>query len=285
MSNSGLRSERNRAPRPRLSALGVLGELLVTAGLFTFAFLGWQLWLNDIILGSAQRDQALMLSEKFLNAASPEKPGSATKVSVSPSPSSFDSGALGAGSSGAGSVGDAGMTAGHPGSAMTTAVAGSDQKFANVYIPRFGDDYVRTIAEGVDTGVALRSGIGHYPGTQMPGEIGNFALAAHRTTFGAPFNRMASLQLGDRIYVQTASGWYTYVFRSMEYVQPRDVAVTAPVPQRAGLAAQDRILTMTSCNPQLSAAERIVAYSVFDSWQSLTAGAPAPVRALAEGRN
>ena len=34
---------------------------------------------------------------------------------------------------------------------------------------------------------------------------------------------------------------------------------------------------MTSCNPRFGAQERIIAYSVFDSWQPLSAGPPAPI--------
>ena len=41
-------------------------------------------------------------------------------------------------------------------------------------------------------------GIGHYPGTKMPGEVGNFAVAAHRTTWGKPFNRIAELHVERR---------------------------------------------------------------------------------------
>ena len=221
--------------------------------MFVFLFLGWQLWLNDVIVGAEQNMQAVKLGQTFTRQASP------LGVPV-PVPS-------------------AGF-----GVPVITAVGAPDEKFATVYIPRFGADYVRTVAEGVDTRVALKSGIGHYPGTQMPGEIGNFALAAHRTTFGAPFSRIASLELGDKIYIQTADGWYIYSFRSMEYVRPTSVAVTAPVPQQTGIRPADRVLTMTSCNPQLSAVERIVAYSIFDSWQPLSAGVPDAVKALAEGK-
>jgi sortase A len=122
-----------------------------------------------------------------------------------------------------------------------------------------------------------KNGIGHYPGTQMPGEIGNFAVAAHRTTHGAPFKQLATLQVGDKIYVQTADGYYTYAFRGLEYVRPNGVGVLDPVPQFAGIAPTDRILTMTSCNPMFSASERIIAYSSLESWQPISAGPPAAI--------
>ena len=227
--------------RARISTVGVIGELLVTAGVLVFLFLGWQLWLNDIMVGSAQQNDAIAFSRELESAVPPAAPR------------------------------DPGTEFGEP---VVSPVPAETVAFANIYVPRFGADYARTIAEGVNASTVLRAGVGHYPGTQMPGEVGNFAVAAHRTTYGAPFNRIAELTVGDRIYVQTAAGWYTYVFRSLEYVLPEAIEVLEPVPHGSGVAASERIITLTSCNPMLSAAERIVAYGVFADWQPASAGPP-----------
>jgi sortase A len=153
-------------------------------------------------------------------------------------------------------------------------------QFAVMYVPRFGSDYARSISEGVGTTDVLdKNGIGRYPGTQMPGAVGNFAVAAHRTTHGAPFKQLATLQVGDKIYVQTKDGYYTYDFRGLEYVRPSGVGVLDPVPQEAGTAPTDRVLTMTSCNPMFSADERIIAYSVLESWQPTSVGPPPAILA------
>ena len=56
------RSSDRRKRRP-VSVVGVLGELLITAGVFVLLFLGWQVWLNDIIEGAAQDKQAQQLSQ------------------------------------------------------------------------------------------------------------------------------------------------------------------------------------------------------------------------------
>jgi sortase A len=237
------------ARRPRVGVVGVLGELLITAGVFVLLFIGWQVWLNDLVLGNEQGNDALRFSQE-LESDAPAEPAPAA---------------------GAVSYGDP----------VVTAVAAPTEKFATIYIPRFGSDWVRTIAEGTGVSDVLKTGVGHYPGTQMPGEVGNFAVAAHRTTWGGPFKPIADLKVGDRIYVQTADGWYTYVFRTLEYVRPTAIEVIEPVPQTEGITATDRVLTMTSCNPLLSAAERIVAYSTLDSWQPLSAGAPAEIAELA----
>lgn len=237
--------------RGRVSIVGILGELLITAGAFIFLFLGWQLWLNDIIVGNEQQTEALAFSDELGGAVEP-----------APTPEAAPE---------------------EYGDPVVAPAVSETTQFANMYVPRFGADYVRTVAEGVSAANVLKTGIGHYPGTQMPGEVGNFAVAAHRTTYGKPFNLIGDLRVGDRIYVQTSDGWYTYVFRSLEYVLPTGVGVLDPVPQVADLAPEQRILTMTSCNPMLSDAERIIAYSVFESWQPVSAGAPAEIAALVNG--
>jgi sortase A len=249
------RRGRRRRERQRVSIIGVAGELLVTAGVLVFLFLGWQLWLNDVIVGDQQNTAAAELGQSW-TADVPTVPTVPDDATTQP------------------------VAYGEPVVATAPAEA---TKFAIMYIQRFGADYARSIAEGVGTVRVLnKNGVGHYPGTQMPGQVGNFAVAAHRTTYGAPFNLIATLRVGDRIYVQTEQGYYTYVYRNTEYVYPSGVGVKDPVPQSKTPATTDRLLTMTSCNPKLSAAERIVAFSVFDSWQPLSAGPPAEIAALVQ---
>jgi sortase A len=237
-------------PRPRRGAfiLSVIGELFLTAGVISFLFLGWQLWLNDIIVGNEQRSNAIELVDQWRAEGSPTVP-------TVPGAEDTD-------------YGDPVVaSAPRPGAA-----------FATLYVPRFGDDYVRVIGEGVGLTSVLnnpRLGVGHYPDTQLPGEVGNFAVAAHRTTYGAPFNKIADLRVGDKIYVQTRDGWYTYGFRTLEYVRPTGVGVLEPVPQAPGTPALDRVITLTSCNPMFSAAERIIAYGVLEHWQPASVGPPA----------
>ena len=51
----------------------------------------------------------------------------------------------------------------------------------------------------------LAQGIGHYVGTAMPGEIGNFATAGHRATHGEPLRNIDQLEKGDQVIVETAT--------------------------------------------------------------------------------
>lgn len=242
------------APRPRakrrpVSLIGVVGELFISAGVLVLLFLGWQLWLNDLLVGNQQNTQASRLSETW------GKSEAAAPVGAQPL---------------------------EPGEPVVAVAPVNAEQFATLIVPRFGADYQRPIAEGIGTDDVLDVGVGHYPGTQMPGGVGNVALAAHRTTWGAPFSNIADLQVGDDIYIETQDGWYRYVFRSLEYVPPTGVGVLDAVPQVPSASPKDRLLTMTSCNPKFSAAERFIAYSVFDTWYPRAGGPPAEIASLAQ---
>ncbi|MCU1505616.1 MAG: class sortase [Microbacteriaceae bacterium] len=251
------RHEARRPPvRGRVSVIGIIGEILITGGVLVFLFLGWQLWLNDLVVGADQNKAGVALSHSW-SAATPVHQAPTPEVSTPTVSTPKDYGVP-----------------------VVAKAPANARKFAVMYVPRFGADYARSVSEGVGTTDVLdKNGIGHYPGTQMPGQVGNFAVAAHRTTHGAPFKQLATLQVGDKIYLQTADGYYTYDFRGLEYVRPTGVGVLDAVPQSPRVAATDRVMTMTSCNPMLSAAERIIAYAVFESWQPTSAGPPTAIAA------
>jgi sortase A len=151
------------------------------------------------------------------------------------------------------------------------------ETFGIIYIPRFGSDYSRPIVQGTGLDVLDNLGLGHYENTAMPGEIGNFAIAGHRQTHGAVLDKIHLLEPGDKIYVQTKEGFYAYVFRNTQIVLPDAADVLAPVPMDTKASPTERILTMTSCNPQFGSQERIIAYSTMESWQPLSAGPPAEI--------
>ena len=97
----------------------------------------------------------------------------------------------------------------------------------------------------------LAKGPGHYPGTPLPGQIGNAAIAGHRTTHGAPFFRINELAKGDQIKITTLTGTYTYVVTQDPFpVDPTDFGVVANTP--------DAELTLTSCHPRYSASQRLI---------------------------
>src|SRR5699024_1745809 len=79
--------------------------------------------------------------------------------------------------------------------------------------------------------------------------------------YGKPFNQIAELRPGDEIIVQTKDGFYTYTFRNFDIILPDAVEVLSPVPDEPEYNGKDRILTMTACNPTVSARERYGAYA------------------------
>jgi sortase A len=239
---------RRKRPRRRVSVLGVLGELLITTGTFVLLFLVWQLWFNDLVVDSHLREESLQQSSTWQGNASTAEPGTPNEPPVMDAP---------------GATGDV---------------------FGLMIIPRFGDTYYKPIAQGTGTSQVLNKGeIGHYPTSSMPGAVGNFAVAAHRTSYGKPFNGLSNLRVGDHIFIETQDGWYQYAFRNLEYVRPTGVVVIAPVPQNSGATPEDRIMTMTSCNPLFSAAERIIGYSVYESFYPRVGGPPDEIAATVAG--
>lgn len=246
-------------PRPprrrRPTFFGVLGEILITAGIITLLYVGWQMWIGDLIYGAQRNATGQELSEEWAQAAPAPTSEPTASSSASPTPAAVEP--------------------------VVLPEPADGEVFGIMHIPRFGADYQVPMAGGVSRPVTLDPiGIGHYPGTKMPGEVGNFALAAHRTTYGKPFNRIAELRVGDAIVVETPDGWYTYRFRTLEYVTPTEVEVLSPVPQAPDTPAGSRYITLTSCSPMFAMTERIVAYGVFDSFTPRTAGPPA---SLTEG--
>jgi sortase A len=148
--------------------------------------------------------------------------------------------------------------------------------FAIVRIPRFGANFARPLYEGTARDV-LQRGVGHYVGTALPGEVGNFAMAGHRTTYGKPFNRIAELKQGDAVLVETRDTWFVYRVTGHEIVPPNQVSVLLPVPNEPDAEPTAAVLTMTSCHPEFSARERYVVHAELEQTYPHAQGVPADV--------
>ena len=117
-----------------------------------------------------------------------------------------------------------------------------------IKIPALGLDTV--VVEGV-TPSALRAGAGHYPQTPLPCEQGNVSIAGHRTTYGRPFGNVDQLKPGDTIELTTPIGGCVYQVAKAPYVvAPSDLGVIDPTGERS--------LTLTTCHPKGSAAQRLI---------------------------
>jgi sortase A len=130
------------------------------------------------------------------------------------------------------------------------------QVMAQIQIPAIGvNQYVVSGTNESD----LELGPGHYIGTAMPGQAGNVAIAGHRTTHGAPFNRLAELAVGDPIYLTDLSGQrLTYIVAVTPFaVSPYNVSVLNYF--------GDSRLTLTTCNPEYSARQRLIVVAGFQS--------------------
>ncbi|GAA4162551.1 hypothetical protein GCM10022286_21610 [Gryllotalpicola daejeonensis] len=233
-------------PRRRVSLLGVFGELLITAAVLVLLFIGWQNVFNSWVLNGQQNGAAQDLGRQWL-----EQSGGQTSAATG------------------GDDGSAGQTSVGPAANLPVEKEPSNgQPIAVMYVPRFGTDWKRTVREGTGLDVLNSStaGVGHYASTGMPGAVGNFAVAAHDTGYGSTFLHMQNLRIGDKIYVQTKDGFYTYAFRNYEYVQPTQVSVLAPVPNATDAKASDRIITLTTCNPPYHTVERLISYGVLESF-------------------
>ena len=148
------------------------------------------------------------------------------------------------------------------------------QGFAILYLPRFGPGYHEVIVQGVAE-ADLEKGPGHYPGTALPGQIGNFVVSGHRTTYGAPFNQLGELHRGDPIVVETAAAYYTYRVTSSQVVLPTDLAVIAPVPGHPGVRPARAEITLTTCDPEFSASHRLVVHGLLAARRPRLGGPPA----------
>ncbi|HJQ96405.1 MAG TPA: sortase [Acidimicrobiia bacterium] len=119
--------------------------------------------------------------------------------------------------------------------------------FGRIEIDKIGLDAV--LFEGVDRDT-LKLGPGHMPDTPLPGQPGNAVISGHRTTYGRPFFDVDQLVVGDTIEIETALGMNIYAIRQILVVAPTDVWVTD--------AIDGAWLTLTTCNPKFSAAERLI---------------------------
>lgn len=235
-----------RKKRNPLRVTQVIGELFIVAGLALLGYIVWQPWHTTVVVQGEQRHISENLRSDW--AAPTPEPG-------------------------------AGEAPEYDGTVPIVAQHGDNEDFAVLYVPAFAVGFANVMSEGVSPWGVLNvdeKGVGRYASTQPIGEYGNTAFAAHRSgAFTAPFRELDALRVGDPLFIETAEGWYTYRYRSSEYVFPDETDVLAPFPRLEGVPGEDRILTLTSCHPKnLGISERLIAYSVFESFQPHSHGIP-----------
>jgi sortase A len=259
--------------------LGSVGRFFITSGIVVLLFVGYQLWGTGLQEAAAQGSLDSEFDELLGDLEDPgtaAAPATTTTTTVAPSTSAVSA-------------------------TSTTTVPPSTTTTTSNTIPVFEDDLAealyrdggeaiaRIIAPSIDIrkvvveGVKvedLRNGPGHYRATVLPGQAGNSGIAGHRTTYGAPFNRIDELVPGDEINVRTVQGFFTYRvipageafaadrlppnvdFRVPEGDEDLGHIIVGPEATWVLGDFGDNRLTLTACHPKYSARQRIIVAAV-----------------------
>lgn len=205
-----LRIRRRRSPSPRTcSLLSWGGRLFVFIGILTLGWVGFTLLDSKLYQANEHRrfENQLQAAEPLISSGEPDSlpllsPDLANAKAVDPESPGIDA-------------------AGSP--------------LGRIEISTIG--LTAMILEGTDT-ATLRRAVGHIPGTSLPGQEGNVALAGHRDTFFRPLRKIRE---NDEITLTTLYGSYRYRVESTRIVEPEDTAVLNE--------SDEATLTLVTCYP------------------------------------
>ena len=198
------------------------GELCLTVGVILLLFIAYLFWGTAWLASNAQHAFASQLNRQWARAGSPSG-----QFDGRPDPLHLVTG----------------------------------QPFAFIRIPSFGKNWRFTIVQGTSL-AQLNVSPGHVPDTQLPGQLGNFAVAGHRVTAGNPFWSEPSMRNGDLIYVDTQANTYTYRVIGKQWVSPADLGVLDPVPGHPRARPTRRLITLITCDPAWTGTHRVIVTGV-----------------------
>lgn len=232
--------------------LSGLGRVLIIAGVLVLGFVGYQLWGTSVEASRGQSDLKVSLAADLGES-------DVSRVDLTDLTKA--------------------LAKNEPETAPAIEAPPEGEALGVISIPRI--DLKQIVISGVSR-ADLKKGPGHYPGTPMPGQAGNAAIAGHRTTYGAPFNRIDELIPGDEIVVSTRQGEFTYQVipapgqteQAWFAVKPNQVEVLDNM--------GDNRLTLTACHPKYSAKERIIVQAVLKTPAAKTAVAAVPASKAAK---
>lgn len=282
------RWERPPEPRDWRWVVGHFGRALITLGLLMFGFVAYQLWGTGIETLRAQSklesDFNSQLEAKGITAATLGPTTSASTATTATAATSTTT-ATTAGTTVGTTVGTtagtgAAATAATSTSTSTTSTTslapepvpqnyGAIQPgdvLARLKIPKIGLDFY--VVAGVNV-KDLRKGVGHFPNTPLPGQLGNSALAGHRTSHLQPFYSLDELKPGDEIQVFTKLGdGYAYIVTDSLVVNPSDYYVITDSDPKVAT------LTLITCTPLGTSSHRLVVHATLDPTRSSAIGMP-----------
>lgn len=225
------------------TAVRGLGEVLITLGLILLLFVAYTIWWTTFLSHRAAAAEADGLRSNWSSASPAPSPASPSPAPPAASPSPVPS-------------------------------PSSGEAFALMTIPRLGSNMNSApVLQGVSL-AELAKGVGHYPDSALPGETGNFAVAAHRITYGEPLRHVDELQVGDNVYVETAGGWYTYRLIKTQLVLPDEVWTVSPKPFPDDPAFPTKLVTLTTCDPEYGNSHRWIWWGELVAAQAKPGPAP-----------
>ena len=242
------------------AVVGTVGELAITAGVLLLLFVVWELGVVGFTTNRAQAATVDTLERQFAlpTPTTPSTPSTPSTSSTMDTPTAS------------------------PTTSAAVPVPPPGDAFAILRIPRLGASWAKPVYQGVGLDV-LAKGIGHYPDTQLPGQVGNAAFAGHRAGHGNPLIDIDTIRPGDAIVVETADTYVIYRADRSEIVPPTDVNVLAPVPDQPGVAPTEAWLTLTSCEPKYGSTNRFIVFAKLDRSVPRAEGLPADVLAAPGG--
>lgn len=259
-----------------------IGQTFITLGVIVLLFVVYEVYITDIFSAAKQKEATAALDERWVQ----EDPVQQTEVVT---------------------VTDPNQLIVDPATRTRSYEVLDGEGFAKISIPAFGPDYHYTIISGTNPD-ELTTGPGHYPDSQYPGEQGNFAMAGHRVSKGSPFNNLDLLNSCDALIVETQTDWFVYRVLPMEneiagwdpaarancagveaptgaYAEaqvygreitlPTDYAQVLPIPHVDSYsvpADAQRLITLTTCHPQFSDAERMIIHGTLVKTYSKSPG-------------
>lgn len=242
-----------RALRKRLRSartartLGIISDITLIVALILLSFVAYQVWWTGVESSRAQNNDSHVISSSWTQPETTQD----GKTKIAPEHSAD----------------------------ISTPVESQPQEqgalIGQIYVPRFGKTWVRSIVEGTSLAQLNKHGYGHYSDSVMAGAVGLSSYAGHRAGYGQPGALIPTLQEGDLIIIRTHSYWYIYKYTHQVTVTPDKVEAIAQNPDDPSKAPTKRLIALTTCDPPYAqATHRIVAYGELMSWAKVSEGTP-----------